>query len=38
MAAMGGSYGNLRALSACLEDAQHRGAELKAFLGDATFT
>jgi diadenosine tetraphosphatase ApaH/serine/threonine PP2A family protein phosphatase len=35
MAAMGGSYGNLLALSACLEDAKQAGAEVKAFLGDS---
>jgi diadenosine tetraphosphatase ApaH/serine/threonine PP2A family protein phosphatase len=35
LAAMGGSYGNLAALRACLDDATRCGAELRAFLGDA---
>jgi hypothetical protein len=33
LAAMGGSYGNIAALSACLDDAN--GADVRAFLGDA---
>jgi hypothetical protein len=32
---MGGAYGNLAALAACLEDAAQAGAEQRAFLGDA---
>jgi diadenosine tetraphosphatase ApaH/serine/threonine PP2A family protein phosphatase len=35
IAAMGGSYGNLAALEACLTDAAACGAELRAFLGDS---
>ena len=35
LAAMGGAYGNLPALRACLDDAERTGAELTAFLGDA---
>ncbi|HEX7838495.1 MAG TPA: hypothetical protein VF469_13565 [Kofleriaceae bacterium] len=35
MAAMGGAYGNLAALAACLGDARACGAELRAFLGDS---
>jgi diadenosine tetraphosphatase ApaH/serine/threonine PP2A family protein phosphatase len=35
LAAMGGAYGNLHALAACLEDATQRGAQRRAFLGDA---
>jgi diadenosine tetraphosphatase ApaH/serine/threonine PP2A family protein phosphatase len=35
LAAMGGSYGNLAALEACLHDATESGAHIKAFLGDA---
>jgi diadenosine tetraphosphatase ApaH/serine/threonine PP2A family protein phosphatase len=35
MAAMGGTYGNLAALAACLDDATAAGAELRAFLGDS---
>lgn len=35
LAAMGGTYGNLSALSACLEDAARAGAEARAFLGDS---
>ena len=34
LAAMGGAYGNLAALTACLDDATAVGAELRAFLGD----
>jgi diadenosine tetraphosphatase ApaH/serine/threonine PP2A family protein phosphatase len=34
LAAMGGSYGNLYALRACLDDAEASGADAKAFLGD----
>jgi hypothetical protein len=34
-AALGGAYGNLFALRACLDDAAAQGAELRAFLGDA---
>jgi hypothetical protein len=32
---MGGAYGNLAALSACLADARNTGADARAFLGDA---
>ena len=32
---MGGAYGNLAALAACLDDAAAAGADLRAFLGDA---
>ena len=32
---MGGAYGNLAALAACLDDARACGAELRAFLGDS---
>jgi hypothetical protein len=35
LAAMGGAYGNLAALAACLDDAAAAGAEQRAFLGDA---
>jgi diadenosine tetraphosphatase ApaH/serine/threonine PP2A family protein phosphatase len=35
LAAMGGAYGNLAALAACLDDAAAAHAEVKAFLGDA---
>ncbi len=35
LAALGGSYGNIEALAACLDDATRAGAELRAFLGDA---
>ena len=35
LAAMGGAYGNLAALAACLDDAAQWGAEWRAFLGDA---
>src|SRR5262245_2491848 len=35
LAAMGGTYGNLAALSACLDDAARCGAQQRAFLGDA---
>jgi diadenosine tetraphosphatase ApaH/serine/threonine PP2A family protein phosphatase len=35
LAAMGGSYGNLAALAACLDDAAACGADLRAFLGDS---
>src|SRR5262252_9237902 len=35
LAAMGGAYGNLAALDACLADAAVAGAQLRAFLGDA---
>jgi hypothetical protein len=35
LAAMGGSYGNVAALRACLADAEAGGAEIRAFLGDA---
>ena len=35
LAAMGGAYGNLAALRACLDDAAVAGADLRAFLGDA---
>jgi len=35
LAAMGGAYGNLAALAACLDDARACGAELRAFLGDS---
>ncbi|HVV88539.1 MAG TPA: metallophosphoesterase [Kofleriaceae bacterium] len=34
LAAMGGAYGNLAALEACLDDARAAGAERLAFLGD----
>jgi diadenosine tetraphosphatase ApaH/serine/threonine PP2A family protein phosphatase len=32
---MGGAYGNLAALAACLDDAERSGTQLRAFLGDA---
>lgn len=35
LAALGGSYGNIAALKACLEDARASSAEVRAFLGDA---
>src|SRR5262249_42962826 len=35
LAAMGGAYGNLEALQACLSDAATQGAGIKAFLGDS---
>jgi diadenosine tetraphosphatase ApaH/serine/threonine PP2A family protein phosphatase len=35
LATMGGAYGNLAALAACLDDAAARGAGRLAFLGDA---
>jgi hypothetical protein len=35
LAAMGGAYGNLAALAACLDDAAGCGAQRLAFLGDA---
>jgi len=35
LAVMGGSYGNLPALRACLDDAAGQGAELRAFNGDS---
>jgi diadenosine tetraphosphatase ApaH/serine/threonine PP2A family protein phosphatase len=35
LAALGGAYGNLAALDACLADAAAAGAEVRAFLGDA---
>jgi diadenosine tetraphosphatase ApaH/serine/threonine PP2A family protein phosphatase len=35
LAAMGGSYGNVAALAACLDDAAREGADVRAFLGDA---
>ncbi len=35
LAAMGGAYGNLPALEACLADAAKQGAQLRAFLGDS---
>jgi diadenosine tetraphosphatase ApaH/serine/threonine PP2A family protein phosphatase len=35
LAAMGGAYGNLAALAACLDDAARSGAQRRAFLGDA---
>lgn len=35
LAALGGSYGNVAALQACLDDARAQGAEGLAFLGDA---
>jgi len=35
LAAMGGAYGNLEALKACLVDAASEGAGIKAFLGDS---
>ncbi|MEO7327604.1 MAG: hypothetical protein ABI193_03430 [Minicystis sp.] len=35
LAALGGAYGNLPALEACLADAASQHAELRAFLGDA---
>jgi diadenosine tetraphosphatase ApaH/serine/threonine PP2A family protein phosphatase len=35
LAVIGGAYGNLPALAACLEDASGMGAELKAFTGDS---
>jgi diadenosine tetraphosphatase ApaH/serine/threonine PP2A family protein phosphatase len=35
LAVMGGAYGNLAALEACLADAARAGADLKAFIGDA---
>ncbi|HEY9880390.1 MAG TPA: metallophosphoesterase [Leptolyngbyaceae cyanobacterium] len=35
IAAMGGTYGNLPALRACLQDAQANGCDVRLFLGDA---
>ncbi len=35
IAVMGGSYGNLAALEACLADAAAQGADCRAFLGDS---
>jgi len=35
LAVMGGSYGNLPALAACLQDAQTAGAGIKVFNGDS---
>lgn len=35
LAVMGGAYGNLPALAACLEDAESAGAQCKAFNGDS---
>jgi diadenosine tetraphosphatase ApaH/serine/threonine PP2A family protein phosphatase len=35
LAVMGGAYGNVPALEACLRDARLRGAGMRAFLGDA---
>src|SRR5262245_13468154 len=35
LAAMGGAYGNLAALDACLADARGGSADVLAFLGDA---
>ncbi len=35
LAVMGGAYGNLAALDACLTDTSRTGAGLKAFIGDA---
>jgi diadenosine tetraphosphatase ApaH/serine/threonine PP2A family protein phosphatase len=35
LAAMGGAYGNLPALEACLADARAQGVDRRAFLGDA---
>src|SRR5262245_23186598 len=35
LAAMGGAYGNLAALQACLTDAADENASIKAFLGDS---
>ena len=35
LAVMGGAYGNLAALSRCIEDANQVGAEIKAFMGDS---
>lgn len=35
LAVMGGAYGNLSALDACLADSAAMGAELRAFLGDS---
>jgi diadenosine tetraphosphatase ApaH/serine/threonine PP2A family protein phosphatase len=35
LAAMGGSYGNVPALEACLDDAAGANADVRAFLGDA---
>lgn len=35
VAALGGSYGNVAALEACLDDARAQGAEVVAFLGDS---
>jgi hypothetical protein len=32
---MGGSYGNVAALAACLDDAARAGVDVRAFLGDA---
>jgi hypothetical protein len=32
---MGGAYGNVAALAACLDDARALGADLRAFLGDS---
>lgn len=34
-AAMGGAYGNVPALKACLQDARNQFCEALAFLGDA---
>src|SRR5580700_7238819 len=35
LAVMGGAYGNLAALEACLDDASRVEADLKAFIGDS---
>ena len=35
LAVMGGAYGNLEALQACLKDAANQQTELRAFVGDA---
>ena len=35
LAVMGGAYGNLSALDACLADSAEMGAEIRAFLGDS---
>jgi diadenosine tetraphosphatase ApaH/serine/threonine PP2A family protein phosphatase len=36
LALMGGAYGNVPALKACIDDAKRHGCELLIFLGDAT--
>lgn len=36
VAIMGGAYGNVPALRACIADARHQGADTLIFLGDAT--